>query len=204
MAAAGLFLWMFVLIRVAPSEFPAVGPRPVHAVVHDDVVLPCVLDPPFIPEDLTVDWTCGDRFVHVFRNGEDDDGDQDEQFRGRTSMFHGEMSRGNISLKLTNVTEEDSGLYSCHVPRLESQVKDGNVNLSVGDEHKTQDVSKDDKEQTMDYQTLAAVFSVVSALIILTLLFCLCKKKGIIKQPTRCRRRNQGNPQDVLVGPMPD
>ncbi|MED6246820.1 hypothetical protein ATANTOWER_024133 [Ataeniobius toweri] len=41
------------------------------------------------------------------------------------------MTNGNISLKLTNVTKEDEGNYSCFVPSLCSQVRMGNITLHV-------------------------------------------------------------------------
>ncbi|CAG5986465.1 unnamed protein product [Menidia menidia] len=42
------------------------------------------------------------------------------------------MSKGNISLTLLNVREEDAGIYTCLVPKLGSKVKQDTVTLVVG------------------------------------------------------------------------
>uniref|UniRef100_A0A7N6AID3 Ig-like domain-containing protein n=1 Tax=Anabas testudineus TaxID=64144 RepID=A0A7N6AID3_ANATE len=103
--------------------------EPVRAVVGEDVILPCHLEPPFDVTTLRVDWKFNGQFVHVYRSLKDDPDPQHEQFKHRTSLFHDEMHKGNISLKLTNVSEADKGHYTCYVPKLESQR--GNVTLIV-------------------------------------------------------------------------
>uniref|UniRef100_A0A8C4GHD3 Ig-like domain-containing protein n=1 Tax=Dicentrarchus labrax TaxID=13489 RepID=A0A8C4GHD3_DICLA len=107
--------------------------KPVTVTVGDNVILPCHLEPPFNVTTLTVEWKRDGEYVHVYRSTKDDPGLQDENFRGRTSLFHEEMIRGNISLKLTNVTELDAGSYTCNVPKLQSQVRRGFINLTVGE-----------------------------------------------------------------------
>ncbi|XP_051249528.1 CD276 antigen-like isoform X3 [Dicentrarchus labrax] len=105
--------------------------KPVTVTVGDNVILPCQLEPPFDVTTLTVEWTRDGKYVHVYRSRKDYLTDQDENFRNRTSLFYEEMIRGNISLKLTNVTELDAGSYTCSVPKLESQVWRGFINLTV-------------------------------------------------------------------------
>ncbi|TKS93289.1 Myelin-oligodendrocyte glycoprotein [Collichthys lucidus] len=83
--------------------------------VGEDVILPCNLTRLFDMSTLTVEWTRDDeKDVHVYRKGVDLK-DQDENFRDRTSLFREEMRSGNVSLKLTNVTELDEGKYTCKV-----------------------------------------------------------------------------------------
>ncbi|XP_033182426.1 CD276 antigen-like [Anabas testudineus] len=106
--------------------------EPVQAVVGEDVILSCHLEPPFNVTTFTVDWTFnGDLTVHVYRSQRDDPDALHEKFKHRTSLFLDELHNGNISLKLTNVSETDEGNYTCFVPRLESQVKTGMVTLIV-------------------------------------------------------------------------
>uniref|UniRef100_A0A8P4K9U5 Ig-like domain-containing protein n=1 Tax=Dicentrarchus labrax TaxID=13489 RepID=A0A8P4K9U5_DICLA len=105
--------------------------KPVTVTVSDNVILPCHLEPPFNVRNLTVEWKRGETIVHIYTNRKDDPGRQDKNFRGRTSVFHEEMIRGNISLKLTSITELDAGSYTCFVPKLQSQVRRGFVNLTV-------------------------------------------------------------------------
>uniref|UniRef100_A0A7N6BKH5 Ig-like domain-containing protein n=1 Tax=Anabas testudineus TaxID=64144 RepID=A0A7N6BKH5_ANATE len=104
--------------------------EPVRAVVGDDVILPCHLEPPFDVTTLRVDWTFnGDLTVH-----RDDPDSQHKKFKHRTSLFHDELHKGNISLKLTNVSETDAGNYTCYVPRLKSR---GSAILIVGEYRQT-------------------------------------------------------------------
>ncbi|KAM3590691.1 uncharacterized protein V6R79_014449 [Siganus canaliculatus] len=132
MAEPWFLFRLLLLLLVTPSVFSAVLGQDVQAAAGEDVLLSCVLDPPLDVTDQTVKWTLNGVTVHLYRDGTENPEDlQDEQFRGRTSMFHHELSRGNISLKLTNVHEEDAGFYSCSVPRLKSGVKTGNVFLTV-------------------------------------------------------------------------
>ncbi|XP_029028614.1 myelin-oligodendrocyte glycoprotein-like isoform X2 [Betta splendens] len=101
----------------------------VRAVVGGDVILPCHMKPPFDVTTLTVEWkTRNGAVVHKFTNGGDNTDIQNDQFKGRTSLFHDEMHKGNISLKLTNVTLTDAGNYTCSL-RKQQQEKKGNVEL---------------------------------------------------------------------------
>ncbi|XP_051237308.1 myelin-oligodendrocyte glycoprotein-like isoform X5 [Dicentrarchus labrax] len=82
--------------------------------VNDVAILPC-----FSTSNMTnaiVKWKqeqSNKKYVHFYRSGDDNVDDQDENFRGRTSLSRKEMSGGNVSLKLTNVTELDAGNYTC-------------------------------------------------------------------------------------------
>uniref|UniRef100_A0A8C4HZ52 Ig-like domain-containing protein n=1 Tax=Dicentrarchus labrax TaxID=13489 RepID=A0A8C4HZ52_DICLA len=125
------------MMLVSTGESNVIGSHdPVNATVGDDAILPCHLKPPFDVRTLTVEWTRDGQSVHIWRHEKEYLNDQDKNFRGRTSLFHEEMIRGNISLKLTNVTELDAGSYSCNVPKLESQVRKGFINLTVGEYNK--------------------------------------------------------------------
>ncbi|XP_030286028.1 butyrophilin subfamily 1 member A1-like [Sparus aurata] len=93
--------------------------QPVKVLVSDDIILPCHLEPPLDVTTLSVEWRRGPALVHVYRNRRDDPVSQDQNFKGRTSLFQDEMTRGNISLKLTDVTEQDAGNYTCSVPKLQ-------------------------------------------------------------------------------------
>uniref|UniRef100_A0A8P4FZ84 Ig-like domain-containing protein n=1 Tax=Dicentrarchus labrax TaxID=13489 RepID=A0A8P4FZ84_DICLA len=120
------------MMFVSAGESNVIGSdKPVTVTVGDNVILPCHLEPPFDVTTLTVEWMRDREYVHVYRSTKDDPGSQEKNFRGRTFLFHEEMIRGNISLKLTNVTELDAGSYTCNVPKLESQVRKGFINLTV-------------------------------------------------------------------------
>ena len=107
--------------------------EPIKVVVGDDVILPCHVEPQFYVTNLTVEWRLNEIKVHVYRSGGYDPSSQDQRFKDRTSLFPDEMAHGNISLKLTNVTQNDAGIYTCIVPKLQGQFKKGNVRLIVGE-----------------------------------------------------------------------
>ncbi|KAK6467681.1 CD276 antigen-like, partial [Huso huso] len=60
------------------------------------------------------------RIVHRIRNNTDQLADQSPQYVNRTRLFDSELQRGNASLLLRRVREEDAGEYGCFVstPRL--------------------------------------------------------------------------------------
>lgn len=122
------------VISVSKGQSDVIGSnKPVNVTIGDDAILPCHLEPEFDLKTQTVEWRRDQTIVHVYRNRDDDPVPQDESFRGRTSLFPDEMTRGNISLKLTNVTEQDAGEYRCFVPNLKGQIKKGYVTLIVGE-----------------------------------------------------------------------
>lgn len=96
--------------------------EPGRAVVGQDVILPCHLQNQADVTGETVEWTYNNTEVHVYRHMKDDADSQDKKYKNRTSLFHNEMTKGNISLKLTNVTEKDAGNYTCYVPKLVKKV----------------------------------------------------------------------------------
>ncbi|XP_055369871.1 butyrophilin subfamily 1 member A1-like isoform X1 [Betta splendens] len=118
----------------------------VQAVVGGDVILPCHMEPPFDVTTLTVEWKYVRAVVHKYKSQKETDS-QNDQFKNRTSLFHNEMHKGNISLKLTNVNLTDAGNYTCSVPKLQSQVKKDNVELIVDSKDK-KGRDADDSETT--------------------------------------------------------
>ncbi|XP_018558741.1 CD276 antigen [Lates calcarifer] len=116
--------------RLNVTEQPKVIGSTVKAAVGEDVILPCHLEPPHNVTTLTVVWKFNGNIVHLYRSKRDDLTEH-LNFKDRTSLFKDEMVKGNISLKLTSVTENDEGNYTCNVPKLESQVKRDIVTLIV-------------------------------------------------------------------------
>ncbi|XP_042072798.1 butyrophilin subfamily 3 member A2 isoform X2 [Haplochromis burtoni] len=114
-----------LLIHLNRAESQVVGPhQPVVALVDDDVILPCHVEP---AEDVTaeiLEWTRSDlnpRFVHVWRSGQDLVNTRNPSYRGRSSLFINELKRGNISLKLSRVKLSDGGTYECSIPLMEKK-----------------------------------------------------------------------------------
>uniref|UniRef100_A0A665UTR9 Immunoglobulin V-set domain-containing protein n=1 Tax=Echeneis naucrates TaxID=173247 RepID=A0A665UTR9_ECHNA len=58
--------------------------------------------------------TAGDRPVHSYSESQDQLADQNQNYRGRTSLFKDQISRGNASLQLREVKVQDEGRYRCY------------------------------------------------------------------------------------------
>ena len=90
---------------------------PLVAQLGGSVLLPCSVETPLPLEELEVEWrrTDSESLVHLFQEGEVRPESQDYTYRGRAHFFTVDMSKGNYSLLLNNVSREDAGIYSCKV-----------------------------------------------------------------------------------------
>uniref|UniRef100_A0A8C6LSE1 Ig-like domain-containing protein n=1 Tax=Nothobranchius furzeri TaxID=105023 RepID=A0A8C6LSE1_NOTFU len=85
----------------------------VFCVFHQSCILPCSFHG---ASETVIHWThlaAGESAVHSYYDGEDQLGRQDQNFRGRTSLFQDQISRGNASLLLRGVQVQDGGRYRC-------------------------------------------------------------------------------------------
>ncbi|XP_030608930.1 myelin-oligodendrocyte glycoprotein-like isoform X3 [Archocentrus centrarchus] len=116
---------------------------PIIAAPGDDVILPCHLEPLFDVRGLTVEWSQPDlkpdpsdrlsrvEYVHLYRDRKEVPDMKLASYFRRTELFMDDLKHGNISLKILNVSEEDSGRYRCFIPKLRSRVKAAIVQLVV-------------------------------------------------------------------------
>ncbi|XP_038588280.1 butyrophilin-like protein 2 isoform X2 [Micropterus salmoides] len=178
-----VFMTSLSLVDAAGESAVIGSHEPVKVVVGEDVILPCHLEPPFDMTTLTVEWKYHEGIVHLYRHRTDYLADQEKNFKGRTSLFRDEMSRGNISLKLTNVTEQDEGNYTCFVPKLGSQLREGYVMLIVEKKPErdegslTNDSSTDTGTAGISNITVAAVVFVATVVVVVVVSVLLKKKK---------------------------
>ncbi|XP_044040334.1 myelin-oligodendrocyte glycoprotein-like [Siniperca chuatsi] len=139
-------LFSAVVWTPVKGEPRVIGPlQPVVAAPGDDVVLPCHLEPEFNVERQTVEWSKPDlkpdpsdrlsrvEYVHVYRDRREVLDMKLRSYVKRTLLFPDGLKRGNISLKITNVTLADAGRYKCFIPKLKSNVKESIVQLVVVD-----------------------------------------------------------------------
>ncbi|XP_060727296.1 uncharacterized protein LOC132846619 isoform X2 [Tachysurus vachellii] len=94
------------------------GPSgPVVAQLGGSVLLPCFVESPLPLEGLQVEWrkTNSDSLVGLFQQGKSRPDLQSQGFRGRVDFFAHELTKGNFSILLKNVVEEDAGGYRCKV-----------------------------------------------------------------------------------------
>lgn len=109
-----------------------VGPsKPILAMVGEDIILPCHLEPATNVAAKTLEWARLDlnpRFVHVRRDGVELLVNQNPSYVGRTLVSNDKLKHGDMSLKLSKVKLSDKGAYRCHIPALGTS----SVELVVG------------------------------------------------------------------------
>ncbi|KAI9529242.1 hypothetical protein NQZ68_013549 [Dissostichus eleginoides] len=109
---------MFMLAAALPLA--CLPSQPVEAVEGGSVTLQCRLDPPIDLSSKTVEWNRGpNRYVHVYRSQRDDPDSQMLQYRDRTALNHGDLTRGVLTLTISNVSLSDNGSYEVYLPKLE-------------------------------------------------------------------------------------
>uniref|UniRef100_A0A3B4U5E9 Ig-like domain-containing protein n=1 Tax=Seriola dumerili TaxID=41447 RepID=A0A3B4U5E9_SERDU len=70
--------------------------------------------------------------IHAYYHNQDQLYFQNQRYRGRTSLFKDQLSRGNASVQLTGVEVQDQGRYRCFV-NAGGAIKVSLVNLKVED-----------------------------------------------------------------------
>ncbi|XP_041635990.1 butyrophilin-like protein 10 [Cheilinus undulatus] len=124
---------LLLLTQSNEVDSQGVGPsQTITALVGEDVVLPCHLEPAVDATSESVEWARHDlepRFVHVWHDSLDLLENQNPSYKGRTSLSADNLKRGDLSLKLSAVKLSDNGVYTCFFP---SQYKEFTVQLVVG------------------------------------------------------------------------
>uniref|UniRef100_A0A087XI03 Ig-like domain-containing protein n=1 Tax=Poecilia formosa TaxID=48698 RepID=A0A087XI03_POEFO len=94
--------------------------QPIRAAPGDDVVLPCWVSPNWDATRKTVEWSRLDqrqdstkKYVLVYRALKLDRRLMMESYIGKASLIPEALRSGNVTLKLSNVTVNDSGRYKC-------------------------------------------------------------------------------------------
>ncbi|XP_061564541.1 ribonuclease inhibitor-like [Cololabis saira] len=100
--------------------------------VNTTCILPCSFT---AHDDVIIHWikkTPPESGVHSYYSKQDQLGKQHQRFRGRTSLFEDQLSRGNASLLLRGVKVQDQGRYLCNISTITGN-KENFINLSVND-----------------------------------------------------------------------
>ncbi|XP_041842069.1 Down syndrome cell adhesion molecule-like protein Dscam2 isoform X2 [Melanotaenia boesemani] len=102
---------------------------------------------PDLPEDADVMWWRLESEpvmkVHMYHNGSDKTGDQDQVYRTRTKMHQDLLKTGDLSLTLKNPKLGDSGRYRCEVRRRQDLIRWKKVQLKVKGTGRVQDQTED-------------------------------------------------------------
>uniref|UniRef100_A0A3P8NYK2 Ig-like domain-containing protein n=1 Tax=Astatotilapia calliptera TaxID=8154 RepID=A0A3P8NYK2_ASTCA len=124
---------LIFLTQSCGGQHQMIGPtQPVVAMIGDDIILPCHLEPAVDAVDLTVDWSRKDlkpRSVYVRREGVELLTEQNPLYTGRTSLSVNKLQCGDVSMKLSTVQLSDAGTYKCLVPKFNAETV---VTLAVG------------------------------------------------------------------------
>ncbi|XP_062373688.1 butyrophilin subfamily 1 member A1-like isoform X5 [Sardina pilchardus] len=116
-------MWWLLLVLPAchgaplPDKFTlSVPDGPLSVWKGSSIILPCSLSPAFT-ESLQVRWHRPNEYktpVLLYEKQQIQQQLADPQYKGRVSLI-GELEKGNVSLKLENVTLADSGEFVCFV-----------------------------------------------------------------------------------------
>uniref|UniRef100_A0A3B3E1T4 Ig-like domain-containing protein n=1 Tax=Oryzias melastigma TaxID=30732 RepID=A0A3B3E1T4_ORYME len=85
---------------------------PIMVAPGTDVILPCRLEFEMDLVNKTIEWR-GIQITAMMM----------QSYIQRTSMFYDRLRRGDMSLKIMNVTFEDNGIYECSLPRRQQRAK---------------------------------------------------------------------------------
>ncbi|KAG5286308.1 hypothetical protein AALO_G00013400 [Alosa alosa] len=89
---------------------------PLSVWIGSSIILPCSVSPAFTAS-LQVRWHRPDKYktpVLLYENRQVQEQPADPQYKGRVSLI-GQLEKGNVSLKLENVSLADSGEFVCFV-----------------------------------------------------------------------------------------
>uniref|UniRef100_K7FSV9 Ig-like domain-containing protein n=1 Tax=Pelodiscus sinensis TaxID=13735 RepID=K7FSV9_PELSI len=108
-----LLLWA---PRLAPAQFTVMGPKcPIAASLGGEAVLSCHLSPRMSAESMEVRWFRSQfsAVVHLYRDGQDQFGEQMPEYRGRTELLKHNIADGKVSLRIRDIRPSDEGQYTC-------------------------------------------------------------------------------------------
>ncbi|XP_063048585.1 butyrophilin subfamily 1 member A1-like, partial [Engraulis encrasicolus] len=100
------------------KTFSLIGPDgSISAPIESSVTLPCALSPSFSAVPLQVRWYRPGSYqkpILSYKNNQVQSEALDPHYKGRTSLV-GDLKKGHVSLRLTNLTFSDRGQYVCYV-----------------------------------------------------------------------------------------
>uniref|UniRef100_A0A8C0BV67 Butyrophilin subfamily 1 member A1 n=1 Tax=Buteo japonicus TaxID=224669 RepID=A0A8C0BV67_9AVES len=107
-------------------------PGPITVAMGEDVVLPCRFSPEQRAQDTEVTWFREhfSPFVHRYKGGQDQYGEQMLQYQGRTELLKDGLANGSVDLKIFRVQLSDRGNYTCFIHR-DSDYDEAVVELKV-------------------------------------------------------------------------
>nr|XP_020851034.1 myelin-oligodendrocyte glycoprotein-like isoform X3 [Phascolarctos cinereus] len=186
---------------LASGKFSVIGPTgPIQASVGEVAELPCYLSPTQSAEHMGVVWFQSTRVVHLYQDGEDQFGDQDPNYQGRTELVRDSISSGNVTLKIRDMRFLDEGSYKCHFENGFNQ-DEADVMLKVsGYSHK----EESDELDWMDWVTfLISLFlpwRMTTTLFTLFKGLCCCQNQRLLLGSERSPKPSPQSSVDPMAG----
>ena len=128
---AAVSLVCFLVFLSVSSELIS-SDQPIVALVGDDVILPCQLQPAVSVSSEMLLWTkpgLFPKYIHKLEDGRPQLMGQNPSYYLRTALFVDQLMNGNVSLKLFRVKLSDAGRYTCII---DSKKMEASVRLTVG------------------------------------------------------------------------
>uniref|UniRef100_A0A3Q3G8N4 CD276 antigen-like n=1 Tax=Kryptolebias marmoratus TaxID=37003 RepID=A0A3Q3G8N4_KRYMA len=122
--------FMFLLLLISFFWTFSKGDTEVTCVFSSSCILPCQFQ---VDSDPVIHWiyiSTKEHFIYSYYDHQDQLEDQDQLFRGRTSLFKDQISRGNASLLLRGVKVQDEGRYQCSTSSTEGD-KESFINVKI-------------------------------------------------------------------------
>uniref|UniRef100_A0A8C0H5N3 Butyrophilin subfamily 1 member A1-like n=1 Tax=Chelonoidis abingdonii TaxID=106734 RepID=A0A8C0H5N3_CHEAB len=98
------------------AQFTVTGPdHPITASLGGEAILSCHLSPRMSAENMEVRWLRSQHseVVHLYRDGQDQYGEQMPEYQGRTEFLKDDITNGRVFLRIRNVRPSDDGPYVC-------------------------------------------------------------------------------------------
>ncbi|CAM4637129.1 unnamed protein product [Lepidochelys olivacea] len=102
--------------RLVSAQFTVTGPdHPITASLGGEAILPCHLSPRMSAENMELRWFRSQfsPAVHLYRDGQDQYGEQMQEYRGRTELLKDDITNGRVSLRIRDIRPSDDGQYKC-------------------------------------------------------------------------------------------
>ncbi|NXJ69080.1 BT1A1 protein, partial [Rostratula benghalensis] len=115
-----IFGFVFQVQELQSAPLNVTGsPGPITVAMGEDVVLPCRFSPEQGTQETEVVWFRDQfsHFVHRYKGGQDQYGDQMPQYQGRTELLKDGLPVGSVDLKIFHVRLSDRGNYTCFIHR---------------------------------------------------------------------------------------
>ncbi|KAM4714201.1 butyrophilin subfamily 2 member A1-like isoform 2-T2 [Anableps anableps] len=212
-------LFLVSLEKVHGSHNVIGASQPVTAAPGDDVLLLCQVSSEWNATTMTVEWSrldllqnSSNRYVLVYRSRKVDTDQMMKSYVGRVFL-----GSGNASLKLTNVTVNDSGQYKCFLPSLKKfsvvqLVVAGNLSTSKPQNTTVGESNSNSYKRNWHPVAIIIVVAVVVAIIIvaavvaiiivaavvaiiIVVVVCVCQKN---KKKRRLNRSNSRHPGQIF------